>query len=504
MDKILDGETLSLSYVEDICFQNSKIALSSLALTKVKESYDYLQNLLTTDKVVYGINTGFGKLSSTKIEKNLLEDLQTNLIRSHAVGLGDPLPYEVAKATMVIRLNSLLKGASGIKLDTINLLAELINFNVYPTIPSIGSLGASGDLAPLAHLALVLMGEGYCNIRAQKISALEVLNSLSLTPIKLGAKEGLALINGTSVSTAMLSVLLIQIKRIIAATFAACTLSLEAFEGCMDAFSGLIHSMKPQAGQRVSAQILQDNLTDSKLVNSSGRVQDPYSFRCIPQVLGPVLDIFEYAKAINQLEMNSATDNPLIFPDDNQILSGGNFHAQPISLCADYLAIALQTVGEMSERRVNQFLDANLSGNLPAFLIDQPGLKSGFMIVQYTDAALVSRNKILCYPASATSIPVSANQEDLVSQAPNSCAKLSEIVSHLAKIIAIEMLTAAQAIEFREAGKLGKTGKKIYEKIRSISKPLTEDRSLQNDIEDLSHLILLGSFQKELPFDVTL
>jgi histidine ammonia-lyase len=262
--------------------------------------------------------------------------------------------------------------------------------------------------------------------------------------------------------------------------------------------------MKPQSGQRVCAQIIQDNLSDSKLINTSGRVQDPYSFRCIPQVLGPVLDMFEYAKVINQLEMNSATDNPLIFPQDDQIISGGNFHAQPIALCADYLAIVLQTVGEISERRVNQFLDANLSGNLPAFLIDQPGLKSGFMIVQYTDAALVSRNKILCYPASATSIPVSANQEDIVSQAPNACSKLSEIVANLAKIIAIEMLTAAQAIEFRDKDNLGATGRQIYEKIRTISKPVIEDRSLQNDIEDLSRLILLGSFQKELPFDVTL
>lgn len=504
MSIILDGETLSLSYLEDICYQNAKITLSPHSLQQVNQSYDYLKELLTTERVVYGINTGFGKLASTKIDKSLLEELQVNLIRSHAVGLGDPLSYEVAKATMVIRLNSLLKGSSGIKPGTIHLLSELINFNVHPYIPSIGSLGASGDLAPLAHLALVLMGEGYCNIQTQKVSAIELLSSLNLKPIKLEAKEGLALINGTSVSTALLSILLIQMKRIIAASFAACTLSLEAFEGCMDAFSGLIHSMKPQAGQRISAQILQDNLADSRLVNSSGRVQDPYSFRCIPQVLGPVLDIFEYAKVINQLEMNSATDNPLIFPEEDKILSGGNFHAQPIALCADYLAIALQTVGEMSERRVNQFLDVNLSGNLPAFLIDQPGLKSGLMIVQYTDAALVSRNKILCYPASATSIPVSANQEDIVSQAPNSCAKLADVMTNLAKIIAIEMLTAAQAIEFRDATKLGATGQKIYEKIRTISKPLTEDRSLQHDIEDLSRLILLGSFQKELPFDVTL
>ena len=504
MDILLDGETLSLSYLEDICYYNAKVTLSEKALGKVSESYHYLQSILQTEKVIYGINTGFGKLANTKIDANNLKELQTNLIRSHAVGLGDPLPYETAKATMVIRLNSLLKGVSGINPATIQLLTELINYNIYPTIPSIGSLGASGDLAPLAHLALVLMGEGTCQIRSQRISATDVLSSLSLSPIQLEAKEGLALINGTSVSTAMLSILLIQIKRLIAANFAACTLSLEAFEGCMDAFSGLIHSMKPQSGQRICAQLLVDNLADSLLVNSSGRVQDPYSFRCIPQVIGPVLDIYEYAKTINQLEMNSATDNPLIFAEDDQILSGGNFHAQPISLCADYLAIALQTVGEMSERRVNQFLDANLSGNLPAFLVDNPGLKSGFMIVQYTGAVLVSKNKILCYPASATSIAVSANQEDIVSQAPNSCSKLSEIMTNLSKIIAIEMLTAAQAIEFRDKEGLGKTGQLIYEKIRSVSKPVTEDRSLQYDIEDLAGLILQGSFQKELPFDVTL
>lgn len=501
---VLDGSNLSLDALESICYSHDKVSLPEESWKTVQASFDYVQALSSRNKTVYGINTGFGKLANTMIEPDQLQSLQLNLIRSHAIATGEPLPFEIVKAAMVIRLNSLIKGYSGVSKELVQLLLDCINYNVYPYVPSIGSLGASGDLAPLAHIAQLLIGEGDCLLDQKKVSSHQILDSLSLHPVTLHPKEGLALINGTSVSAALMSIALIQIERILAAAISASVLSMEGYRANLDAFHASIHQAKLQVGQSIVAQLIRDIYQDSKLAGSAHRVQDPYSFRCIPQVIGPVLDAFHYCKTINQLEMNSATDNPLIFTDLDLVISGGNFHAEPISLTADFMSIALIPVGDISERRMNHLLNSSLSEDLPPFLAHSPGLHSGLMIAQYTAAALISKCKTLVYPATATSIPVSADQEDIVSQAPNACMKLLSITDCLARIVAIELMTGAQALEFRDLNAASQFGKKIHQLVRSQSAPLYEDRSLQQDIENLTNLIFSGCFLKELPFDAIL
>lgn len=498
----LDGNNLSLDALERICYLHDKVSLSDSSWASIQASFEYVASLTSRNKTVYGINTGFGKLANTVIPSEQLRALQMNLIRSHAIGTGDPLPYEIAKAAMVIRLNSLIKGYSGVSKELIELILACINFNVYPYIPSIGSLGASGDLSPLAHFALLLIGEGFCLLDHKKVNSRDIFDSLNLSAVSLHPKEGLALINGTSVSTAMLSICLIQIERVLAAAISAAVLSMEGYRATLDAFHATIHQAKLQVGQSMIAQLIRDIYQDSKLAGSSHRVQDPYSFRCIPQVMGPVLDAYHYCKTINQLEMNSATDNPLIFTDQDLVLSGGNFHAESIGLAADFMSIAMVPLGDISERRMNHLLNSNLSEDLPPFLAHSPGLHSGLMIAQYTAAALLSKCKTLAYPATATSVSVSADQEDIVSQAPNACAKLLSITDSLARIVAIELLISAQALEFRDYNAVSQYGKRTLQLVRSQSSPLYEDRSLHQDIDNLTNLIFSGCFLKELPFDV--
>ncbi|MCK5848219.1 MAG: histidine ammonia-lyase [Caldisericia bacterium] len=504
MSILIDGHSLSLSIIDAVAVKKEKIKINPDVYKRVNDSVKYVSEIVENDQVVYGINTGFGKLASTKIDKSQLSHLQVNLIRSHAVSVGKPLPESVVRAAILIRVNSLLVGHSGIHQEVIDLLASFLNEGIYPFIPAKGSLGASGDLSPLAHLALVLIGEGECFHNGEKIPSRFVLRDKNLKPINLGPKEGLALINGTSVSTAMFSISLIETLHILDAAFCANVLSLEAYCGCRAAFSPLVHNQKPHQGQQLAGKILDTALKDSKLMDSSERVQDPYSFRCMPQVIGPVLDTVRYCIQENHLEMNSATDNPLLFIDEKEVISGGNFHAQPIAFAADYLAIALQAAGEISQYRVNQLLDSNLSGGIPAFAVKEPGVNSGFMIVQYTDAALVSQNKTLCYPASATSIPVSANQEDFVSMAPNACMKLHTICWNLSRIIGIELLSSSQSLEFRDKEKLGTTGKKINDLVGSVFSPMVIDRSIQKEIELVGEMVLKGEFSNLLPLEIIL
>ncbi len=504
MSVVLDGHSLSLNLIEAVALKKEKVVISPDAMGKIEESQKYTTDIIDHNQVVYGINTGFGKLASTKINPSQLSHLQTNLIRSHAVGVGKPLPEDVVRAAILIRANSLIIGHSGIRKELIEMLVTILNEEIYPFIPHKGSLGASGDLAPLAHLALVLIGEGHCIQNEEQIPSRFVLRDHGIKPILLEPKEGLALINGTSVCTAMLAMNLLDILTLLDSAFCANVLSLEAFCGCKAAFSYLVHQQKPHQGQQLAAKILEASLQDSALADSAGRVQDPYSFRCMPQAIGPVLDICRYCIQVNHLEMNSATDNPLLFVDEKEVISGGNFHAQPISFAADYLATALQVVGDISHQRVNQLLDSNLSGGIPAFAVKEPGLNSGFMIVQYTDAALVSQNKTLTYPASSTSIPVSANQEDFVSMAPNACIKLHQICWNLSRIIGIELLTSYQCLEFRDKDKMGSVGKKIYNKISPFFQPMLVDRSIQGEMEDVGDKILDGYFQNLLPIEIIL
>lgn len=499
---LIDGHSLTLKEIEEIGLRYQCVSISGQALTLMNQSSAYVEKLLSTDTVVYGINTGFGKLSNTTIPLDRLNELQENLIRSHAVSVGNPFSEEVVRAMMLVRMNTLIKGYSAIRLETVKLIQDLLNQQIFPWIPEVGSLGASGDLSPLAHLALILMGEGFVMDAGQRISSAEKLSRLGLSSVKLMPKEGLALINGTSLSSGWFSILLLRTRNILYSALSAILLSLEAHCACRAAFSGLIHTVKPHSGQRMLAQIISDSLEDSQLIDSSGRVQDPYSFRCIPQIIGPVLDIFEYAKNVNQIEINSATDNPLVFPEQDQILSGGNFHAQSIAFPADFLAIALQVLGEISERRMNHLLDPNLNSPLSPFLAKDPGLQSGLMIMQYTCAALISQNKTLVYPASATSIPVSGNQEDLVSQAPNACFKLEQILKNLSHIISMELICSAQALDQRGVDKAGKVAQNIYQKVRSKVAYATADRSLSDEIMTLATEVINGSFSSSLPFDI--
>ncbi len=504
MSILLDGHSLSLDAIRSVAYKKEKVGIHPDAIPRLQESRDYVSRILENEQVVYGINTGFGKLSSTTINESQATHLQVNLLRSHAVGVGKPLPEEVVRATILIRVNSLLVGCSGVRKEVIDALIDLLNHEIVPFIPAKGSLGASGDLAPLAHLALVLLGEGECFQNDERIPSRFVLRDHGLRPITLEPKEGLALINGTSMSCAMLSINLMNVLHLMDGAFCSIVLSLEAFCGCKPAFSSLLHQQKPHQGQQLAGKILEASLQDSHLIDSSPRVQDPYSFRCIPQVIGPVLDTIRYCIGVNHAEMNSATDNPLLFVKEDQVISGGNFHAQPIALFADYLAIALQTVGEISQHRVNQLLDPNLSCGIPAFAAKEPGLNSGLMIVQYTDASLVSQNKTLVYPATATSIPVSANQEDFVSMAPNACMKLHEIVWNTSRIIGIELLTAFQCLEFRDRSKMGSTAKRIYEIIAPHFQPVLVDRSIHPEMEIMGDQILQGSFQNVLPLEIIL
>ncbi len=498
----IDGHSLTLKEIEDVALHFQCVSIADQAWGKMEESNHYIETILKQEKIVYGINTGFGKLATTAIPMDKLIELQENLIRSHAVSVGKPLSEDIVRAMMLIRMNSLIKGYSGVRHDTIKMMQTLLNQQVYPWIPETGSLGASGDLSPLAHLALVLMGEGYILDDQKRLPSAEKLRQLHLEPVKLMPKEGLALINGTSLSSAWLSVLLIRTKNLLYSALSAMVLSMEAYAGCKSAFSGLLHTVKPHSGQQMVAQMIYDSLEDSQLIDSTSRVQDPYSFRCYPQVIGPLLDIFEYARNANQIEINAATDNPLIFPDQDQVLSGGNFHAQAIAFPADFLAIALQVLGEISERRINHLLDPHLNETLTPFLAQDPGVQSGLMIVQYTCAALVSQNKTLTYPASATSIPVSGNQEDLVSQAPNACWKLEKMIENLSQVVAMEMIVAAQALDQREVCKAGSVARQLYEKVRCFTKASSEDRSLSDEIMILAREVSNGIFSSSLPFDV--
>ncbi len=502
MQIAVDGHSLTLKEIEEVCLGFQNVSIADSAITRINESSQYIHTLLAQENTVYGINTGFGKLANTCIPLSQLQELQENLIRSHAVSVGKPLSEDIVRAMILIRLNTLVKGFSGVRPETVRLLQTILNQQLYPWIPQHGSLGASGDLSPLAHLALVLTGEGYLLENGKRVPSGERFRQSGLEIIKLMPKEGLALINGTSLSSAWLSISLIRIRNLLYAALSATILSLEANASCRSAFSGLIHSVKPHSGQRIIAQILSDALEDSKLIDSSQRVQDAYSFRCIPQVVGPVLDIYEYAKNVNQIEVNAATDNPLIFPEQQQVLSGGNFHAQAVAFSADFLAIALQVLGEISERRINHLLDPHLNPPLSPFLAKDAGVQSGLMIIQYTCAALISLNKTLLYPSSATSVPVSGNQEDIVSQAPNACWKLELLLHNLSQIIASEMIVATQALDQKGVEKAGSVAQDIYLRLRQYSPASNEDRSLSDEVMKLAEELLKGSFSSSLPFDI--
>ncbi|NVJ68267.1 MAG: histidine ammonia-lyase [Gammaproteobacteria bacterium] len=455
-------------------------------------------DVIENNQTVYGINTGFGLLASTRIPKEKLELLQESLVLSHAAGVGELLPDNLVRLLMVLKLSSLSQGHSGVKRETVDALISLVNHEVYPCIPEKGSVGASGDLAPLAHMSCTLIGVGDVRYQGKIISAVEGLKIAGLEPLVLAAKEGLALLNGTQCSTALALAGLFGAENNFAAAIVAGALSVDAALGSVAPFDARIHQVRGHKGQQqVALNLL--NLVKGSEINESHleceKVQDPYSLRCQPQVMGAALDHMRFAASVLLTEANAVSDNPLVFPDNNDIISGGNFHAEPVAMSADLLAIVISEVGAIVERRIALMLDKHLSG-LPAFLVQDSGVNSGFMIAQVTAAALASENKTLAHPASVDSLPTSANQEDHVSMATFAARRLKDMNFNTAGVIAVELLSAVQGIDFRAPLKTSPLLQKAYDTIRAKVPYYEKDRHFGPDIEAVQDLINSGVFNQ--------
>lgn len=496
---IIDGNNLTIEDVVHVARDGYRVELSSIAEERVLYSRKIVERYVNDEKVVYGITTGFGKFSDVVISKEDTEILQKNLIMSHSCGVGEPLPEEVVRAIMLLRANALAKGFSGVRLETLNTLIEMLNKGVTPIIPEKGSLGASGDLAPLAHMVLVMTGKGEALYKGERMTGEKAMKEAGISPVVLSSKEGLALINGTQVMSAIGCLNVYDAKRLIKYADAVSSITLEALRGIIDAFDDRVQMVRPHRGQMITAKNIRKICEGSTLITRQGeiRVQDAYTLRCIPQVHGAIRDAIEYAEEVLIREINSATDNPLIFPDDGEVISGGNFHGEPIALAMDFLGIAVSEIANISERRIERLVNYQLN-DLPPFLTEKGGLNSGMMIAQYTAASLVSENKVLAHPASVDSIPSSANQEDHVSMGTIAARKAREIIENATRVIAIELMAALQEMEFRKGFKKGKGSQIIYDLVREYVKPLEEDRELYIDINACFNIIKSGKVLKVL------
>jgi len=446
---VIDGNSLTLDHMAEVALNGRPVILSPQARERVAASRGVIEEIVRSGQVVYGVNTGFGKLAEVRISAEEVGHLQLNLLRSHACGVGEPFPEDVVRGMLLLRANVLASGYAGCRPEVVEAVLALLNSRVHPVVPSQGSVGASGDLAPLAHLALVLVGEGEAELDGRRMSGGEALRLAGLEPIVLGAKEGLALINGTQASAAVGGLAAWKARRLVEAADVCCALSLDAMEGTDAAFMEEIHAARPHAGQGAAAAHLRALLRGSEIRQSHvacTKVQDAYSLRCAPQVHGAARDALEHTCRLLEIEINSATDNPMVFAD-GRVVSGGNFHGAPIAAPMDYLAAALTDLASISERRLARLVDASLSG-LPPFLTEHAGLNSGFMMVQVSAAALVSECKTLAHPASVDSIPTSASQEDHVSMSTWAARKLSRVVEMLRQVLAMEYVAAAQGVEF--------------------------------------------------------
>ncbi len=451
-----------------------------------------LDQAISDNKTVYGVNTGFGYLSNVRIEKDQIKNLQINLIRSHACGVGDNLANDLVRGMMIVKAHNFLLGHSGISRTCIETLLNFLHHDIIPLVPSKGSVGASGDLAPLAHIALAMISEGSVSYKNSQHASSEVFNKTDIPFFSPGAKEGLSLINGTQYMSTEGSFALIEAQNLTAVADLALALSLEGFAGTLDAFDSKIHQLRRHDGQIASASNILDLLTLEKPRTQYDKVQDPYSFRCAPQVHGTARMTIDFVEKILKTELNSITDNPLVF-DNGEILSGGNFHGEPLACAFDYLAIALSEIGSISERRIEKLTNPNMSG-LPAFLTENSGLSSGLMIPQVVAASLVSENKVLSHPASVDSIPTSADKEDHVSMGAFAARKLRMICKNVAWVLAIELISGCQAISLRKTTQLSPRLQKSYDKLRTFSPFLSKDRSLQYEIEKIAQALLNGEF----------
>ena len=494
----LTGENLTIHDVWAVAVDRAPAALSEAARDKIVRARELVERAAHgTNEHTYGINTGFGRFVSHSIPEELTAELQIRLLRSHACGVGEPYPDEVVRAAMLLRANALAKGFSGARPQTVELLVECLNRGVLPHVPSRGSVGASGDLAPLAHLALPLVGEGEAWVDGARMAGAAALDAAGLEPIVLEAKEGLSLVNGTQFMAAFASLALARARRLAKAADVACAMSVEALQGSRTSFLPQIHASRPLPGQIDSAANLLDLLEGSAIIESHrwcDKVQDAYSLRCAPQVHGASRDLLAYGAATVSVELNAATDNPLVLVDDELLVSNGNFHGQPLAFALDTLAMAVSELANISERRMERLVNPSLSEGLPPFLTVDGGLNSGFMIPQYVAAALVSENKALCHPASVDSIPTSAGQEDHVSMGNAAGLKAWQVLANAERVLAIELLAGAQAIEFLAPLEPGIGARAARDAVRVLSPRVSDDRSLSGDIEAVAAAIRDGSY----------
>ncbi len=500
---ILDGQPLSLAEMEAVAVYGCKAQVAPEAVRRVRAGRELIERILADGQTVYGVNTGFGKLADVRVAPDKLAQLQTNLVRSHAGGVGAPLDEAEARAMLLLRANVLAKGLSGCRPELVELLVAMLNAGVHPVIPEKGSVGASGDLAPLAHLALVVIGEGEAFYAGERMSGAEAMRRAGLKPIALGAKEGLALLNGTQAMTAVGGLATVRARRVAELADVAGAMSLEALMGTPAAFDARIHKARPHAGQMASAAHLLRLLEGSEIREAhrvrDTRVQDAYCLRCMPQVHGAVRGALAHVTGVLETETGSATDNPLVFadePGEGTVISGGNFHGAPLAYAFDYAAIVLTDLAGIMERRIDRLLNPDINEGLPAFLSPDPGLSSGFMMAQIVAAALINECQVLAHPSSTGSIPTDGGKEDHVSMGMTGALKLRTIVENAERVLAMELMCAAQGLEYRRPLKASREVERVYDAVRAVVAHLAEDRSAAEDVARLAKAIRAGALDE--------
>jgi len=494
----INGTALSLDQIASVSLSCERVEISPLVYPRIAASRKLIEQIVARDAVVYGVNTGFGKLSDVRVPQDELRQLQLNLVRSHACGIGLPFSEPEVRAMMLLRANVLTLGFSGIRWEVIESLCDMLNRRVHPVVPEKGSVGASGDLAPLAHLALTVIGEGEAFLDGQRMPSAEALERAHLKPLQLEAKEGLALLNGTQAMHSVGGLALLRAKRLAYVADVSGAMSLEALKGTPAAFDPRLQNARPHPGQKAVAEHLLSLMEDSEIRQShltdDPRVQDAYSLRCIPQVHGATRGALAHCEDILLIESASATDNPLVFADSGEVISGGNFHGAPLGLAFDYAAIAITDLMSMSERRTDRLVNPDKSEGLPAFLARRPGVESGFMIGHVAAASLVNEARVLAHPASVDNITTSGGKEDHVSMGMTSALKLRSIVDLAENLLAIELLAAAEGLEHRRPLKAGRGVERAFAAVRKIAPPLTHDRALSGDIARVAEAIRRGDF----------
>lgn len=494
----INGQKLTLTQIFAVANGRDQIALAAAARARVERSRKIVEQIVADGRTVYGINTGFGKLSDVRIEPTQLRELQLNLVRSHACGLGPPLSEPEARAMLLLRANVLAQGFSGCRPVLVETLIALLDQDVTPVIPEKGSVGASGDLAPLAHLALTVIGEGDAFYRGERMPSAQALARAQIEPLQLEAKEGIALLNGTQAMAAVGGLALLRAERIVRLADVAGAMTLEALRGTPVAFDKRIHAARPQSGQIEVAEHLRDLLRDSEIrqshLQNDPRVQDAYSLRCMPQVHGAVRSAFAHAREVIEIETGSATDNPLVFPETDEVISGGNFHGAPLALAFDYAAMALADLMSITERRIDRLVNPDENEDLPPFLTSHPGAASGFMMLQIVAVSLLNEAKVLAHPASIDNVPTDGGKEDHVSMGMTSATKLRSIVENAELLAAIEFITAAEGLEYRLPLRPGRGVQQAYEIVRARVPRLTSDRAMSNEIESVATAIKDGEF----------